>query len=499
MNQLNKNKWSESPKNVVIVATKSIKSTSNKVGIYQIPANYELIKDNIKRMGLITPLIVDFSTKEIISGNLRHQIALELKIPMVPVIFEDFTDEKKMPISISTNQFRQKSSLEILDEMQYFDEYFEIKKGMRTDLNPESKEMKEKRDNSLKGVSKDKQNKLKAIRKMATNLYGTDTKEYRDVFDEIDNGSNSLNSVFKYLDLKSKTLKNKSIIPKDSNLLEDRVKIYNKSSVDMSELADESIQTIVVSPPYFQMVDYNTGKDQMGLESNVEDYLDNLMSVFKEAKRVLKTEGSLFVNLNDCVINGVYQTVPQKFVLKMIEFGFMLVDEFVWVKKNPNYSHGNRSVRNHEPIFHFVKSTDYYYNLSWMEDLKDDNNAISCGTNTKYPKLFSGLDYLINDVLRSNASSTAELRKECKKEGFYLTHSATFPLSIPSICILTTSKIGDNVLDFFSGTASTGESAIVLGRNYYGYETNPEYVMASKVRLNPYLNEEKEEEYLIAV
>jgi DNA modification methylase len=361
---------------------------------------------------------------------------------------------------------------------------------MRTDLDPELKEMKQKRDKTLQGISKDKQDKLKAIRKMATKLYGANTKEYNDVFNKIDNGFNSLNSVFKNLNRMTKIQKNESVIPKDYSISYLHATIYNKSSVDMSELADESVQTSVVSPPYFQMIDYNTGKGQMGLESNVEDYLNNLMSVFKEAKRVLKPEGSLFVNLNDCVVNGVYQAVPQKFVLRMIELGFMLVDEFIWIKNNPTYSHGNRSVRNHEPIFHFVKSKDYYYDLSWMENLEDENGAISYGSNAKCPKLFSGLDYLINDVLRSNASSTLELRKKCEEQGFYLTHSATFPISIPAICILSTSKPGDRVLDCFNGTGTTGEATIVLGRKYYGYETNPEYVKASEVRMKQYLKEE---------
>jgi site-specific DNA-methyltransferase (adenine-specific) len=498
MNQSNKI-GNQFPKNVVNVATESIKSTASKVGIYQIPTNYELIKDNIQRMGLITPLIVDYRTNKIISGNLRHQIALELHIPEVPVIFEDITDKKRMPISISSNQFRQKSSLEILDEMRYFDEYFGVKKGMRTDLDPELKEMKQKRDKTLQGISKDKQNKLKAIRKMATKLYGANTKEYKDIFNKIDNGSNSLNSVFRNLNSKTKTQKNQSVVPKEYNISYPQATIYNKSSVDMSELADESIQTAVVSPIYYQMVDYNTGKQQMGLESNVEDYMNNLMSVFKEAKRVLKPEGSLFVNLNDCVIDGVYQAVPQKFVLRMIELGFMFVDEFIWIKNNPTYSHGNRSVRNHEPIFHFVKSKDYYYDMTWMENLVDKNGAISYGANAKCPKLFSGLDYLINDVIRSNASSTLGLRKKCEEQGFYLTHSATFPLSIPAICILSTSKPGDKVLDFFNGTATTGEVAISLGREYIGYETNPEYVMASEVRLKPYLIQNDISDYDVAV
>ena len=498
MNQSINNIGSQSPQNVVIVATESITSTSSQLGIYNIPENYEMIKENIKRMGLITPLIVDVKSNEIISGNIRHQIALELGIQEVPVIYQEVNEDNKKALTLSSNIFRQKSSLEILREIEYFDEYFVVKKGMRTDLDPELKEMKTKRDKSLKGISKDKQNKLKAINKMARELYGEESEEYKAIFNSLDNGSSSLFSVFKTLNNKSKVDKNKLIVPEKYDFLSDKASIFCKDSSIMSEIENNSIQTICISPPYFQQRDYNTGSQQLGHEDTSNKFIDNLAKHFTEIYRVLKPEGSLFVNLNDSCIGGAYQAIPQKFVLKMIELGFIFVDEFVWVKNNPSYSTGNRSVRNHEPIFHFVKSKKYDYYIDWMDELVDEKNAISYGTNAKHPKLFSGLDYIINGVIRGNASTTKELRKEFANQGFHLTHSATFPLSIPAICILTTSKPGDIVLDSFNGTGTTGEAAIVLGRKYYGYETNPEYVMASEVRLQPYFNEEKEEEYLIA-
>jgi len=120
MNQSINKIGSQSPQNVVIVATESITSTSSQLGIYNIPENYELIKENIKRMGLITPLIVDVKSNEIISGNIRHQIALELGIQEVPVIYQEVNEVNKKALTLSTNIFRQKSSLEILKEIENF-------------------------------------------------------------------------------------------------------------------------------------------------------------------------------------------------------------------------------------------------------------------------------------------------------------------------------------------------------------------------------------------
>lgn len=481
-----------SPSNkVAYIATKSLQSTQSKLGIYQKPNNFDVIKENISNAGILVPLIVDEHTNEVISGNLRHQIAIELGLELIPVIYQSNNDdEQKSIIAVSTNQFRQKSSLEILNEIKFLESRFPVKKGQRTDLNPEAKEIKEKRDELLSKVGKDKINKLKSIDKHASNLYGKGTKEYFSVLNSLDNGGKSLNKLDKELKQKVRAKQHNVSIPTKYDFKTNGATIHCGSSSKMTLIEDNSIQTIITSPPYFKMRDYNTGKKQLGLESSVEEYLNNMAIIFKEAFRVLKSDGSLFVNINDCCIDGQYQAVPQKFVLKMLELGFLFNDELIWVKNNAQYTHGNRSVRNHEPIFHFVKSKKFYYDTSWMDNLVDKNNAVSYGTNASFPKLFSGLDYVLNDVIRGNASSTSDLRKKCKEQGFYLTHSATFPLSIPAICILMSSKEGDTVLDCFNGTATTGEAAIRLGRKYIGYETNPEYVMASEVRINSIENQE---------
>jgi site-specific DNA-methyltransferase (adenine-specific) len=65
-------------------------------------------------------------------------------------------------------------------------------------------------------------------------------------------------------------------------------------------------------------------------------------------------------------------------------------------------------------------------------------------------------------------------------------HSATFPLSLPLIFVLSTSKPGDTILDIFNGTGSSAESSILTNRQYVGYELNPQFIMASKVRLEGY-------------
>lgn len=484
------NKKMVQPSNeVVYIATDSILSNPSKLGIYEKPENFDFIKENISQMGILVPLLVEQGSNEVISGNLRHQIAIELGFDTVPIIYEARTeDEQKTAIAVSTNQFRKKSSTEILKEIRYFEEKFGVKKGQRSDKDPKKKEIKEQRDEHLENVSKNTINKLKSIDKHATILYGKGTEAYVNAFKSLDNGSNSLNSLDKELKRKSLIKEHNVTIPTTYNYKAEGVTIHCGSSEDMSAVPDNSIQTIITSPPYFNMRDYQTGKNQLGLESTVDDFINNLVVIFKESYRVLKDEGSLFVNINDCCIDGQYQAVPQKFVIKMMELGWRFNDEWSWHKSNSQYSHGNRSVRNHEPIFHFVKSKNFYYDTTWMDNLVDENNSISCGTTKTFPKILSGLNFITSGIIKSSGSSTSDLRKKCAQAGFYLTHAATFPLSIPAICILLSSKEGDTILDCCNGTGTTGESAIRLGREYIGFETNPEYVMASEVRLSPYFS-----------
>ncbi|MBU3713849.1 MAG: site-specific DNA-methyltransferase [Ferruginibacter sp.] len=85
------------------------------------------------------------------------------------------------------------------------------------------------------------------------------------------------------------------------------------------------------------------------------------------------------------------------------------------------------------------------------------------------------------------AINIEKLRRECYKDKkFHLTHSCTFPIHVPTICMLTTSKIGDVILDCHNGTGTSGESALMFGRNYIGYELNPEYIMGTEVRLKKF-------------
>jgi site-specific DNA-methyltransferase (adenine-specific)/site-specific DNA-methyltransferase (cytosine-N4-specific) len=456
--------------------------------LYKLPINYEFMKENVRVMGIITPLIVNSNNYEIISGNLRHRISTELCFPLIPVVFVDLSEDIKL-ISLSSNVQREKSSMEKYKEMMFYKSLLPSTKGQRNDLYPELKELKQERDIALSAISKDTKNKLNSIGLMCMDLFPDEPTKLDGFFNEIDNGKSSLNKVYKKvrkLHIKSKCNSN----VEGGDYKEGGVTIYNKSSETMEELADKSVNVSISSPPYWNMKVYQLDSNQLGQESSVEEYINNLKKHYLEVFRVLKNDGSLFVNINDCCRNGEYQLVPQRFVLMMKSIGFMLNDEFQWLKQNPRPTGGKRSVRRHEPIYHFVKSKNFYYNEEWLKESVDKTNSFSIGINGNLedsPKLTSSLDFF-GGVLKTGVACTKEIKKNCEEVGVMLDHQATFVLDVPLLCLLMTSKPNDIILDNFSGTSVCGAAVMKLGqgRKYVGYEPSPEYMVASKLRLSEY-------------
>jgi DNA modification methylase len=453
--------------------------------LYSLPENFETIKENISKVGILTPLNVIDGV--VVSGNLRLRIAMELGLMLVPVIYLPKQNISAKLMAVSYAQQRIKKYSEILEEYEILEAEYPVGKGCRTDLNPEFKKNAEKR--KALNISKDKINKLKGIKALAEKLYGSDSEENKKMWKEVDEDKVSLSRIQKTLKRENEIRENETIIPSSFEVVTNNVKVFNKSCENMTEVADKSVACIMTSPPYFQMRDYGTGKEQRGLEKDINEFIKGLVNDFKDCYRVLKDDGSMWVNINEPVIDGEYHSISHQFALAMRKEGWKLNDEIIWIKRNANFTQAKRVIRAHEYIFHFVKSSKYHYDLSWMSELNDPENLISFGTSGKISNLISSMDFR-DSIVRTNGNNMSDLRKACKEQGFNLTHSAGYPISIPLIAILTSSKVGDTILDIYSGTATTGEAALATKRKYVGYEIKPEFVMASEVRLKNYLENE---------
>ena len=471
-------------KKVILVNTNDLVLNQTIVDLYSTPENFEDMKANIKEFGVIQPILVNRSNMVVISGNLRLQIVRELGYDVVPVIFCELTVDELNIIALSTNKQRKKSKLDIFNEMEFIKKYFNIGQGSRTDLNPQLKEEADRKKSAMSGITKYEQDQMKKAEKLSTELFGDLAIDVlKSEISNLDSGKGSINSLVKRLEKQANDQVNRQAVPDSYELNLGDVKVFNHSCEDMFELADKTVTSIVTSPPYFAMRDYGNGESELGLESDRNKYLNNLINIFNECKRVLKDDGSLMVNINEKVENGSYRGVVHQFVGAMLNNGWDLNDEIIWLKNNPVYTVGNRTVRSHEYIFHFVKKgcKSFYYDTELAKKVSDPNGFCVYGTDNK-PKFFSGMDFRGN-VLRTNVANTGELRKQCKDAGFILTHSATFPLSVPTLLVLLTSKPGDLVVDPFNGTGSVGEVCRLMGRNYVGYELNPQFIMATEVRM----------------
>jgi DNA modification methylase/ParB-like chromosome segregation protein Spo0J len=469
---------------VVTVNTNDLVLNQTIVDLYSTPENFEDMKANIKEFGVIQPILVNRSNMVVISGNLRLQIVRELGYDVVPVIFCELTVDELNIIALSTNKQRKKSKLDIFNEMAFIKKYFNIGQGSRTDLNPQLKEESDRKKSAMSGITKYEQDQMKKAEKLSTELFGDLAIDVlKSEISNLDSGKGSINSLVKRLEKQANDQVNRQAVPDSYELNLGDVKVFNHSCEDMFELADKSVTSIVTSPPYFAMRDYGNGVSELGLESNRNEYLKNLINIFNECNRVLKDDGSLMVNINEKVENGSYRGVVHQFVGAMLNNGWDLNDEIIWLKNNPVYTGGNRTVRSHEYIFHFVKKgcKSFYYDTELAKKVSDPNGFCVYGTDNK-PKFFSGMDFRGN-VLRTNVANTGELRKQCKDAGFILTHSATFPLSVPTLLVLLTSKPGDLVVDPFNGTGSVSEVCRYSGRNYVGYDLNPQFIMATEVRM----------------
>jgi DNA modification methylase len=263
----------------------------------------------------------------------------------------------------------------------------------------------------------------------------------------------------------------------------------------LQDLPSESVQTIVTSPPYFGLRDY--GKEgQIGLEETPTDYINALVDVFREAKRVLREDGTLWLNLGDTYagralrgggglrdknLNGI----PWRVAFALQADGWNLRQDIIWSKPNPMPEPVlDRCTKAHEYIFLMSKSTKYFYDIDAIREPWKDNARDIQRAKDKHP----GYQGKHSKGYGSAGSSTGQVIGDPDKgrnkrsvwsvtcHGFPGAHFATYPPELIRPCILAGSKPGDVVLDPFNGSGTTGYVALQEARRYLGIELNPEYV-----------------------
>ena len=134
--------------------------------------------------------------------------------------------------------------------------------------------------------------------------------------------------------------------------------------VVLSRIADNSVDLVVTSPPYFSQREYSS--IGLGNEETIEEYLDNIIETFKQIVRVVKSTGNIVYNIGDKIINGCLQLVPYRFAIRVLEeLNLRLVNDITWMKRNPTpHQFSRRLILSTEPFFHFALGSEYYYDRS---------------------------------------------------------------------------------------------------------------------------------------
>lgn len=279
-------------------------------------------------------------------------------------------------------------------------------------------------------------------------------------------------------------------------------------------------QMCVTSPPYFGLRDYGH-EGQLGLEKTPEEYVAKMVEVFCEVRRVLRDDGTLWLNLGDSY-NANYRgggiesaskkqvsnagthnfmaTKPNKVIgLKPKDLvgipwrvafalradGWYLRQDIIWHKPNPMpESVRDRCTKAHEYIFLLSKSERYFFD---SEAIKEDAKWERWGDQTVKKEQQGTAKWIGN-------KSKAELQAIGKKnrrsvwtvttKPYKGAHFATFPPDLIEPCVLAGSKPGDIVLDPFMGSGTTAQVALQHGRQYLGCELNPEYGTLQQERIN---------------
>lgn len=254
----------------------------------------------------------------------------------------------------------------------------------------------------------------------------------------------------------------------------------------LTDLPDGSAQTCITSPPYWGLRDYGV-EAQLGNEHSSNDYVTRLVGIFAEVKRVLRSDGTLWLNLGDSYDAKQLCGIPWRVALALQDDGWILRQDIIWHKPNPMpESVLDRCTKAHEYLFLLAKSERYYFNSGAIREPAVDKR----GPGNKKPYFIPGERSGANankggSIHKIGPRTTRNKRSvwSVTTKPFKGAHFATFPPDLIEPCVLAGSKYGDYVLDPFFGAGTTGVVAKKHGRNFIGIEINEKYCSIAARRI----------------
>lgn len=272
--------------------------------------------------------------------------------------------------------------------------------------------------------------------------------------------------------------------------------ICGDAETQLKEIASESVNCIITSPPYYQQRDYSSAV-QIGNEETPTTYIRKLSNVFRECLRVLHADGTLWLNLGDKYQNSQLLGMPWQVAFALKEQGWILRSDIIWHKPNAMPSSvTNRPTTDHEYIFFFSKSKNYYYNMDAIREphvtfsensrMKGGRNHFGKVNGTPEQGKNSGNQNLHNGNWDKTFHPLGRNRRTVWKiplSKFRDAHFAVFPEKLVELCLLAGCPEGGIVLDPFIGSGTTAVVSQKFGRHYIGIDSNPIYCEMAKKRL----------------
>lgn len=312
----------------------------------------------------------------------------------------------------------------------------------------------------------------------------------------------------------------------------------------LRNVRQKSVHSCVTSPPFYGLRDYGVA-GQIGLEPTMEEYISKLVAVFREVRRVLKDDGTLWLNLGDSYGTGTKAVrqpgrrgigdrtqkaqdiarvggaakqllgIPWRVAFALQADGWILRSDIIWHKPNPMpESVKDRPTKAHEYLFLFSKSPRYYYDYEAVkeplaessilrmsqENIENQTGSARANGGTRVDRPMTPVSsgnkrriygegrgrpgsHIAGSVPWEGVNRNRRTVWTVPTVAFKGAHFATFPPKLIEPCILAGTPVGGTVLDPFFGAGTVGLVAKQHGRDYLGIELNPEYVELSRKRL----------------
>lgn len=249
----------------------------------------------------------------------------------------------------------------------------------------------------------------------------------------------------------------------------------------LAEFPAATFQTCITSPPYYQLRDYGVN-GQIGLEDSLDEHLSALVDVFREVRRVLRPDATLWLNYGDAYQDKQLLGLPWRLAFALQADGWWLRSDIIWHKPNPMPSSvTDRPTSSHEYMFLLSPSQKYFYDADAVREKAVSTHGSGNGYKRSYRISIDGRG--------SDEPYTPQEHRNLRDVwtipsfGFSAAHFATFPPALVEPCIKAGSRPGDEVLDPFGGAGTTGLVADRLGRNSTLLELNPEYAELAAKRI----------------